>query len=47
MDFTNRPMRGYVMVDDSGMKSDKDFDYWISLALDFNKKAKSSKKRKK
>lgn len=46
MDFTNRPMKGYVMVDDSGMKTKMDFDYWIDLALDFNKKAKSSRKRK-
>ena len=46
MDFTGRPMRGYVMVDDSGMETKKDFDYWIEMCLDFNKKAKSSKKRK-
>src|SRR5437762_11513137 len=46
MDFTKRPMKGYVMVDDSGMKTKKDFEYWISLALDFNKKGKSSKKEK-
>ena len=46
MDFTKRPMKGYVMVDDSGMKSKKDFDYWIGMALDFNKKAKASKKKK-
>jgi hypothetical protein len=39
-------MKGYVMIDASGMKSKKDFDYWINLALDFNKKAKASKKRK-
>lgn len=47
MDFTNRPMMGYVLIEDSGMKSKKDFDYWIDLALSFNVKAKSSKKRKK
>jgi TfoX/Sxy family transcriptional regulator of competence genes len=46
MDFTNRPMMGYVLVDDSGMRTKKEFDYWIGLALDFNKKAKSSKKKK-
>jgi TfoX/Sxy family transcriptional regulator of competence genes len=44
MDFTKRPMIGYVLVDDSGMKSKKDFDYWIELSLDFNKHAKASKK---
>lgn len=46
MDFTGRPMKGYVMVDDTGMRSKKDFDHWIQLALDFNKRAKSSKKKK-
>lgn len=46
MDFTNRPMIGYVLVDDTGMKTQKDFDYWINLSLEFNKKAKSSKKPK-
>ena len=45
MDFTKRPMMGYVMVDDSGMKTKKDFDYWINLSLDFNKKAKASKRK--
>ncbi len=45
MDFTKRPMKGYIFVEDIGMKSQKDFDYWIDLALDFNKKAKASKKK--
>ena len=47
MDFTKRPMKGYIMIDDSGMKTKKDFEYWISLCLEFNKKAKSSKKKTK
>ena len=47
MDFTNRPMAGYVMVDESGMKSKADFEYWIGLALDHNKQAKASKKKNK
>lgn len=46
MDFTKRPMSGYVLINDSGMKSAKDFNYWIELALGFNKKAKSSKRKK-
>ncbi len=46
MDFTNRPMKGYVMIDDTGMKTKKEFDFWINLCLDFNSKAKSSKKKK-
>ncbi len=45
MDFTGRPMKGYVMVNEQGMKARKEFEYWISLCLDFNKRAKSSKKK--
>ena len=45
MDFTSRPMIGYVIIDETGMKSKKDFDYWINLALAFNPYAKSSKKK--
>ena len=47
MDFTGRPMKGYVMVDESAMKTQQEFAYWIQLCLDFNSKAKSSKKNKK
>jgi hypothetical protein len=46
MDFTKRPMRGYVMIEESGMHSESDFNYWIQLALDFNQHAKSSKRKK-
>jgi len=45
MDFTNRPMIGYVLIDETGMKSKADFEYWIGLALEFNKRAKASKKK--
>lgn len=47
MDFTKMPMRGYVMVDDTGMRTKEEFEYWIGLALQYNSKAKASKKRKK
>lgn len=47
MNFTGRPMKGFVFVSEEGYKSKKDFDYWIKLVLDYNKKAKSSRKRKK
>lgn len=46
MDFTGRPMKGYVLVGDTGMRTQKEFEYWINLALEFNSKAKSSKKKK-
>ena len=46
MDFTKQPMRGYILIEDIGMKTQKEFEYWINLALEFNPKAKSSKKKK-
>lgn len=46
MDFTGRPMKGYVFVHEDGIKKKSDFDYWISRCLEFNKKAKASKKKK-
>ena len=45
MDFTGRPMKGWVIIDEHGIKKNIDFDYWIELALDFNKLAKPYKKR--
>jgi TfoX/Sxy family transcriptional regulator of competence genes len=46
MDFTGRPMRGWIYVDPAGIDIDEDLYYWIQLALDFNPKAKSSKKKR-
>lgn len=47
MDFTGRPMKGYVFVSKEGFKSKTDFEYWLGLSLEFNKKAKAAKKKKK
>jgi TfoX/Sxy family transcriptional regulator of competence genes len=47
MDFTKRTMKGFVMIDESGMKTKKQFDHWVDMAIAYNKKAKSSKKKKK
>lgn len=46
MDFTGRPMKGFVYVDEEGLKSQKDLQYWINLSLAFIKLAKASKKKK-
>ena len=37
---------GYCYVDPPGFKSRKDFEYWVNLCLDYNERAKSSKKKK-
>jgi len=47
IDLTKRPMKGYVMADDTVIKTKNKFEYWQELALTFNKKAKSSKKKRK
>jgi len=44
MDFTKRPMKGYVMINEIGLKSENDFEHWVGLSLDYNKKAKASRK---
>lgn len=46
MDFTGRPMKGFIFVDPEGTKSKKDLDYWLRLALEYNKKASPSKRKK-
>ena len=46
MVFTGRPMKGYIFVAEEGMKSKKDFEYWIGLCIEFNSQAKASKKKK-
>jgi hypothetical protein len=45
MDFTKRPMKGFVLVDPPGTDLDEDLEYWINLALEYNPIARSSKKR--
>lgn len=45
MDFTGRPMRGFVFVHAAGWSGDGELAAWLDLALEFNPKAKSSKKR--
>lgn len=46
MDFTGRPMKGYVFISPEGFDADKDMEYWVHLCLKFNPLAKASKKRK-
>ena len=36
MDFTGRPMKGYIFITPDGFDMDDDLEYWISLALKFN-----------
>ena len=45
MDFTGRPMRGFVFVNSSGTETDDELAVWLALAVEFNPRAKSSRKK--
>jgi len=47
MDFTGRPMRGYIFVTPEGFDSENDLSYWLNLCLAFNPLAKASKPKNK
>ncbi len=47
MDFTGRPMKGYVFISPEGVDKQEDLEHWVDLCLQFNPEAKSSKKKKK
>lgn len=44
MDFTGKPMKGFVYIYSDGIDSDQDLEFWIQKALLFNKDAKKSSK---
>ena len=45
MDFTGKVMKGFVFVDAEAVTTKKKLDYWVQLALEYNKVAKASKKK--
>ncbi|MCU4177013.1 TfoX/Sxy family protein [Carboxylicivirga sp. N1Y90] len=46
MDFTKKPLKGYVYVEPHAIDMDDDLSKWIQLCLDYNPLAKASKKKK-
>lgn len=44
MDFTGASMKGFIMIDPESVDLEEDLEYWIRQALDFNPRAKSSRK---
>ena len=46
MEFTGKPMKGYIFVLESGIKTNKQLAYWMQLCLNFNPLAAKSKKKK-
>lgn len=47
MDFTGKPMKGYVFVSPEAIESEKELTYWVNLGLDYNSIAKAAKKKSK
>jgi hypothetical protein len=45
MDFTKRPMQGYVFVAAEGLDTDDQLEKWVQWCLDYNPLAKASKKK--
>lgn len=43
MDFTGKPMKGFVFIYEDDIDLDDDLEYWVQKAIIFNKKAKASK----
>lgn len=46
MFMKGREYKGFVYISEDGIRSKKDFEYWLNLSLDFNKHAKPSPKKK-
>ena len=45
MDFTGKPMKGFLFIYPEGFDSEADLDFWVEKALEFNKEAVPSKKK--
>ncbi|HVM90079.1 MAG TPA: TfoX/Sxy family protein [Puia sp.] len=47
MDFTSKVMKGFAFVDVDVLNTKKKLEFWVNLALEYNRFAKASKKKKK
>src|SRR5471030_554417 len=45
MTMKGREYKGYVRINEEVIKTKKEFQYWVNLALEFNKRAKASPKK--
>jgi TfoX N-terminal domain len=43
MDFTGKPMKGFLFIYPEGFDKEADLDFWIRQALEFNENAKKPK----
>ena len=45
MDFTKKVMKGFAFVDADALRTARDLEFWVGLALEFNARAKASRRR--
>jgi TfoX/Sxy family transcriptional regulator of competence genes len=45
MKFTGRPMKGFITVEPEGIDTDNNLAFWVEQCLEFNPRAKSSKRK--
>jgi hypothetical protein len=43
MDFTGRPMKGFVFITPEGFDMDNDLEYWVQKTLDYNEEVYGNK----
>lgn len=43
--FTGRASKGFLLIEPNGTDNESDLNYWLGLALEYNPKAKASKKK--
>ncbi len=46
MEFTGKALVGFVYVDEEALNTKKKLEHWMKIALEYNKIAKPSKKKK-
>lgn len=46
MDFTGKPMKGFLFVYPEGFDTDSDLDFWVEKALAFNQEGAVASKKK-
>lgn len=45
MDFTNNSMKGFLFITPEGVDMDDDLNKWVERCLEYNPRAKSSKRK--
>ncbi|GAA5496470.1 hypothetical protein Rhal01_02654 [Rubritalea halochordaticola] len=45
MDFTGRPIKGFLFIQGRGIRSEQQLNHWLQLCLDFNPQAKATNKK--